>query len=48
MTRMAERRILPEQPTGIGRLVPGTGSIVDGVKHSAGLDLRAVSDSLKP
>ena len=41
MTRMAERLVLPEKPTGIGRLVPGVGSIVDGVKHSAGLDLRA-------
>jgi len=38
---MAERLVLPEKPTGIGRFVPGVGSIVDGVKHSAGLDLRA-------
>ena len=46
---MAERLILPEQPTGIGRFVPGIDADhvfleVDDVKHSAELDLRAVSE----
>ncbi len=38
---MAERLTLPEKPSGLGRFVPGVGSIIDGARHSAGIDLRA-------
>ena len=38
---MTQRFTLPEQPSGLARFAPGVGSIVDGVRHSAGVDLRA-------
>ena len=38
---MSQRLTLPENPTGFSRFVPGVGSIVDGARNSAGIDLRA-------
>ena len=41
MTAMSDQLIAKEQATGVARFVPGVASITNGVKNSAGIDLRA-------
>ena len=38
---MSPQLTAPEQASGSGRFVPGVGSIVDGARRSAGVDVRA-------